>query len=82
MVRVYCKNGQIAVHPIDEKLHNTLLKEGWVHTETMEPARWIEQLCNESIKNISCMIHELRNGPIVFKEADSQFFQSFSKKSA
>ena len=49
MVFIYAKEGEIKVLDSQEalRLHDTLKKEGWVHTRTFNPCALIEYLHNE-----------------------------------
>lgn len=46
---VYAKNGKIKVLSIGEakRLQDDLLKDGWVHTQTLDPCVYIQHLHND-----------------------------------
>ena len=46
---VYAKDGRIHCLHTEEARSQTeaLLATGWTHTATINPARWIEHLCND-----------------------------------
>jgi hypothetical protein len=48
-VFVYAKDNKIKVLGLEDSTqqHNTLLADGWVHTQTINACLWIEYLHNE-----------------------------------
>lgn len=43
---IYAKEGRIRCLTPDEAHRETLTGEGWTHTATINPARWIEAMAN------------------------------------
>lgn len=66
MFRVYSKNGSITTLAAssDISCHEELIKEGWVHTATIAPDKWIEALMNGTPDNANDMMDELCLGPV------------------
>lgn len=50
---VYAREGAIQCFDLEEsaRLGTQLKKEGWKHTMTIDPARWIEAIANPSTLN-------------------------------
>lgn len=67
MLRIYSKHGQIIALPTDTQdanlEHACLIDEDWLHTATIDPAKWIEALMNGNSDNVSDMMDELNFGP-------------------
>ena len=67
ITRVYSKAGFIkTVYLTDlnsEERHNELISDGWIHTSTIDPAKWIEALMNGTPDNSDAMMDELNFGP-------------------
>ena len=54
-VFVYAKDNKIAVLDLETAMNGKeekLLNEGYIHTATLDPCRFIEYLCNDS-KNVT-----------------------------
>ena len=43
---IYAKEGRIKCLTVDEAYEEKLTSEGWTHTATIDPARWIEAMAN------------------------------------
>ena len=43
---IYAKEGKIKCLVIDEAHEEKLTSDGWTHTATINPARWIEVMAN------------------------------------
>jgi hypothetical protein len=43
---IYAKEGKIKCLTVDEAHEEKLTSEGWTHTATINPARWIEYMAN------------------------------------
>lgn len=43
---IYAKEGKVRCLTADEAHRETLTGEGWAHTATINPARWIEAMAN------------------------------------
>jgi hypothetical protein len=43
---IYAKEGKIKCLTVDEAHEEKLTSEGWAHTATINPARWIEYMAN------------------------------------
>jgi hypothetical protein len=56
---VWSKGGKIRCFSPDETIRreSAMIAAGWVHTATIDPARWIESANGR-------MLDELRNGPL------------------
>jgi hypothetical protein len=61
---VYARDGQIKCYSADElrPTEETLMTDGWKHTATIDPARWIERMANGS-ENPSDILDELQFSP-------------------
>ena len=56
---IYAKEGRIKCLTIDEAYEEKLTSEGWTHTTTINPARWIEFIANGK-RDPSDMLDELQ----------------------
>lgn len=54
---VYAMNGKVKCYSLDET-EPTTIEEGWEHTATIDPARWIEALASGD--RAADMINEIR----------------------
>jgi hypothetical protein len=43
---IYAKEGKILCLTVDEAHGEKLTSEGWAHTATINPAKWIEDMAN------------------------------------
>jgi len=43
---IYAKEGKIKCLTVDEAHEEKLTSDGWTHTATINPARWIEAMAN------------------------------------
>ena len=43
---IYAKEGRIKCLTVDEAHEEKLTSDGWAHTATIKPARWIEAMAN------------------------------------
>jgi hypothetical protein len=57
---IYAKEGRIKCLTVDEAHEEKLTSEGWTHTATINPARWIEAMANGEHKLPSDMLDELQ----------------------
>lgn len=60
---VYAKEGTVKCLSHDEALafvNGGARTEGWTHTATLDPARWIESLCNGLGEDACRMMDELQ----------------------
>lgn len=66
---VYAMNGKVKCYSLDETEPTTkLIEEGWKHTATIDPARWIESLASGDCA--ADMINEIRGAaPLPSPEA-------------
>lgn len=70
-VFIYAKDSKIKAlnHEDAQMLHNELIKDGWVHTETLDACAYIESLHNDckdiagEVKSLSGIIHQCKNIP-------------------
>ena len=48
-VFIYAKGKEIKALNIEEskRLNNSLIKDGWKHTKTIDACAWIQYLCND-----------------------------------
>jgi hypothetical protein len=56
---IYAKEGKIKCLTVDEAYEEKLTSEGWTHTTTINPARWIEEMANGN-QDPSDMLDELQ----------------------
>ena len=56
---IYAKEGRIKCLTVDEAHEEKLTSEGWMHTATIDPARWIEAMANGD-QDTSDMLDELQ----------------------
>jgi hypothetical protein len=56
---IYAKEGKIKCITVDEAHEETLTSEGWTHTATINPARWIEAMANGDHKLPLDMLDEI-----------------------
>ena len=56
---IYSKEGKINCLTIDEAYGEKLTSEGWTHTATIDPARWIEAMANGQ-RDPSDMLDEIQ----------------------
>ena len=56
---IYAKEGRIKCLTVDEAHEEKLTSEGWTHTTTINPARWIEFIANGK-RDPSDMLDELQ----------------------
>lgn len=56
---IYAKEGRIKCLTVDEANEEKLTSEGWTHTTTINPARWIEFIANGK-RDPSDMLDELQ----------------------
>jgi hypothetical protein len=67
MLRIYSKKGQIIARHLDDSNagldHALLIEDNWLHTATIDPAKWIEALMNGTTQNCDDMMDELNFGP-------------------
>ena len=56
---IYAKEGSIKCLTVDEAHEEKLTSEGWTHTATIDPARWIEAMANGD-QDTSDMLDELQ----------------------
>ena len=56
---IYAKEGRIKCLTVDEAHEEKLTREGWMHTATIDPARWIEAMANGD-QDTSDMLDELQ----------------------
>ena len=56
---IYAKEGRIKCLTVDEAHEEKLTSEGWTHTATIDPARWIEAMANGD-QDTSDMLDELQ----------------------
>ena len=62
-LRIYSKDGLVKALPSQQHdNHFVMLRDGWVHTMTIDPVLWIECLCNGYGQNVDEMIDELHMG--------------------
>lgn len=69
MLRTYAKNGKVKVLDIQadtEYVHIQLLNDGWHHTSTICPKKWIESVCNSENGSIGALVDEIHLGPAHF----------------
>jgi len=59
---IYALNGRIKCLSVEEIEEPLLLAEGWKHTATIDPARWIEAMANGN-DDPSDMLDELQFSP-------------------
>lgn len=64
MLFIYAFNGLIKCYSAEElrEVEARLLDEGWKHTATIDPARWIEAMAN-GYENPSDMLDEIQFAP-------------------
>ena len=62
---VYAKDGRIRCYSGDEirPIQQQVRADGWTHTATIDPARWIEAMANENHEP-SDMLNELQFLPL------------------
>lgn len=62
---VYAKDGRIRCYSGDEirPIEKQVMADGWTHTATVDPARWIEAMANENHEP-SDMMDELQFLPL------------------
>jgi hypothetical protein len=56
---IYAKEGKIKCLTVDEAHVENLTSEGWKHTATINPARWIEVMANGD-RDPSDMLDEIQ----------------------
>jgi hypothetical protein len=56
---IYAKEGKILCLTVDEAHGEKLTSEGWAHTATINPARWIEAMANGN-QDPSDMLDEIQ----------------------
>jgi hypothetical protein len=56
---IYAKEGKILCLTVDEAHGEKLTSEGWAHTATINPARWIETMANGN-QDPSDMLDEIQ----------------------
>jgi hypothetical protein len=56
---IYAKEGRVKCLTVDEAHEEKLTSEGWTHTATIDPARWIEFIANGK-RDPSDMLDELQ----------------------
>jgi hypothetical protein len=56
---IYAKEGKVKCLTINEAHGEKLTSEGWAHTATINPARWIEAMAN-GYQDASDMLDELQ----------------------
>jgi hypothetical protein len=56
---IYAKEGRVKCLTVDEAHEEKLTSEGWTHTATIDPARWIEAMANGQ-SDPSDMLDELQ----------------------
>ena len=56
---IYAKEGKIKCLTVDEAHEEKLTNEGWTHTATINPARWIEEMANGN-QDPSDMLDEIQ----------------------
>ena len=56
---IYAKEGKIKCLTVDEAHEEKLTSEGWTHTATIDPSRWIEAMANGQ-RDPSDMLDELQ----------------------
>ena len=56
---IYAKEGRVKCLTVDEAHEEKLTSEGWTHTATIDPARWIEAMANGQ-RNPSDMLDEIQ----------------------
>jgi hypothetical protein len=56
---IYAKEGKIRCLTGDELIRENPIAEGWAHTATIKPARWIEAMANGD-QDPSDMLDELQ----------------------
>jgi hypothetical protein len=56
---IYAKEGKIKCLTVDEAHEENLTSEGWKHTATINPARWIEAMANGD-RDPSDMLDEIQ----------------------
>ncbi len=61
---VYARDGEVKCINYDESIQCAaqMVRDGWKHTATIDPAKWIEAMCNDpgSIELTDEKINELR----------------------
>ena len=59
---IYAKDGQVKCLSPEEAIRErrSLLRDGWTHTSTIDPARWIEALLSGDATKASDMMDELQ----------------------
>ena len=56
---IYAKEGKVKCLTVDQAHDEKLTSEGWAHTATIDPARWIEAMANGQ-RDPSDMLDELQ----------------------
>jgi hypothetical protein len=56
---IYAKEGKVKCLTVDQAHEEKLTSEGWAHTATIDPARWIETMANGQ-RDPSDMLDELQ----------------------
>jgi hypothetical protein len=88
MLFIYALNGVVKCYSNEElrEIEARLLDEGWKHTATIDPARWIEAMAN-GYDNPSDMLDEIQFAPNEDKKQNETFckevyFQYLENKTA
>ena len=60
MLFIFSKEGTVKIHAAQEVLAiEKKLRDGWTHTATIDPAKWIEEMANGR-RNPSDMLDEIQ----------------------
>lgn len=67
IIFVYARDGEVKCMNYYESIHFAaqMVREGWKHTATISPARWIEALANgkKTTDSMRDFVNELHTGP-------------------
>ena len=56
---IYAKEGKVKCLTLNEAYGEKLTSEGWKHTATIDPAKWIEEMAN-GYRDPSDMLDEIQ----------------------
>jgi hypothetical protein len=56
---IYAKEGKVKCLTINQALKEKLTSEGWAHTATINPAKWIQAMAN-GYQDPSDMLNEIQ----------------------